>query len=87
MRCTLAIAGFLPQALVAQRIEQKTSKFLTPPLHRTGYRVVGERSVVVRLACDENLEKPPAFFLKDCPPSMTLLLRLAFFMVGGYRLT
>ena len=42
-----------PRALVAQRIEQTTSKFLTPPLHRTVYRVVGERGVVVRLACDE----------------------------------
>ena len=54
-RCTLVFTGFLPRALVAQRIEQKTSKFLTPPLHRTVYRVVGERNEVVRLACDELL--------------------------------
>ena len=41
------------RALVAQRMEQKTSKFLTPPLQRTVYRVMGERGVVMRLACDE----------------------------------
>ena len=53
-RCRLVFAGLLPRALVAQRIEQKTSKFLTPRLHRTVYRVVGERGVVVRLACNEK---------------------------------
>lgn len=40
------------EALVAQRIEHKTSQCLTPPLHRTVYTVVGESSGVVRLACD-----------------------------------
>ena len=53
-RCTLVFAGFLPRALVAQRIEQKTSEFLTPPLHRTTYRVVGEKWRDVRWACNRN---------------------------------
>jgi hypothetical protein len=45
----------MPRALVAQRIEQKTSKFLTPRLHRTVYRVVGEKWWVVRFTRDEIL--------------------------------
>ena len=42
---TLVFAGFLPRALVAQRIEQKTFRLQTPPPHRTAYK--GSRGEVV----------------------------------------
>ena len=59
------LPGFLPQALVAQRIEQKTFLLQTPPLHRTIYRVVGEKWRVVRWACN----KETGLFPKSPPNS------------------
>ena len=64
-RCRLVFAGLLPRALVAQRIEQKTSRLQTPPPHRTTYK--GSRGEVRGRAIGVRL--PRAVFQLMRPPN------------------